>query len=233
MAVQPQPQYKLAPLRTTMFDGPAAQPAAVQPAAPAQTVSQTWQRYFRDLHQHLRSLSAILRSPAQAPAPPLESSLLDTTGTLNALARSAPGSSQLGNMTMPWVEYFQNTGQGIQPIIGFIMNSGATGTDVGPILPAPRMGTASNLFVVVKASDPSTELTFTILQNQVAVITASVAAGTAAFTLVTFDSFLNQPASDPLSINQNDLFSINITSGSSAWVFTAVLGTLGQTSQIS
>src|SRR5215831_684697 len=50
-------------------------------------------------------------------------------------------------------------------VIGFVITSGATGTNVGPMLPAAHAGTVSKCVIVTKASDGSTDLTFRIKQN--------------------------------------------------------------------
>lgn len=106
-------------------------------------------------------------------------------------------------------------------VIGFVINTGVTGTDVGAMLVSPRSGFFTQCVVVVKASDGGTALTFTIKQNGTSVFTTSptIAAGTASTTVVSF-SGLN---TNPLSFSQNDVFTIDITSGSAAWLFTAQL----------
>ena len=227
MAVPTQPTYLLAPLRTAMFDGPAAQPQAVPPATPPAQIPQEWKNYFLALQQHLQTLTAAVKPALQVPTPPLATAL---AAAQPAQAQSASAAaSQLGSMTMPWALYFQNLSAAlvqVEPIVGFIINTGATGTDVGPILPAARTGTADTLVVVIKASDASTPLSFTINQNQSLAITVTVPAGTIPFTLLMFTNFVTTP----LAVNQNDLFSIDITSGSSSWMFTAVVGTSGLTS---
>ena len=226
MAVSSQPTYLLAPLRTAMFDGPAAQPQAAQPVTPAQPIPPEWKAYFLALQQHLQTLTAAVKPALQVPTPPLATAL---SAQPSQAQSASPSASQLGSMTMPWALYFQNLSAAlveVQPIVGFIINTGATGTDVGPILPAARTGTADTLVVVIKASDASTPLSFTINQNQSLAITVTVPAGTIPFTLLMFTNFVTTP----LPVNQNDLFSIDITSGSSSWMFTAVVGTSGLTS---
>jgi hypothetical protein len=108
-------------------------------------------------------------------------------------------------------------------VIGFVMNTGATGTGVGPDMIAPRGASINNCVMAVKASDPSVALTFTIKKNGTAVFTSSptVAAGTAAGTVVALGSL----TSTPLSVAARDLFTIDISSGSAAWVFTVQLET--------
>jgi hypothetical protein len=106
-------------------------------------------------------------------------------------------------------------------VIGFVMNTGATGTNVGPELIAPRAGALSKCKIVTKASDGSTALTLTIKQNGVSVFSANptITAGTTAGTITTSTSL----TSNPLAVAADDLFTIDITSGSSSWIFTAQL----------
>jgi hypothetical protein len=106
-------------------------------------------------------------------------------------------------------------------VIGFVINSGTVGTNVGKYAIAPRTGTLSKCKVAVASSDGSTQLVFTIKKNGTAVFTTSptIAAGAAAGTLSTFTGL----TSSPLSVAADDLFTIDITSGSSSWAFTAQL----------
>jgi len=108
-------------------------------------------------------------------------------------------------------------------VIGFIINTGATGTNIAPIAIAPRAGTVSKCKIVTKTSDGTTALAFTIKQNGVSVFSTppTVAAGTAPGTITTSTSL----TSSPLSVTADDLFTIDITSGSSSWSFTAQLET--------
>ncbi|HLI33404.1 MAG TPA: hypothetical protein VKW70_00045 [Terriglobia bacterium] len=107
--------------------------------------------------------------------------------------------------------------------IGFVINSGAQGTNVGPMLAAPHAGTLSKCVVVIKASDASTALTFKIKQNGTDIFSTdpTVAAGTPIGTVNTFSALI----SSPLSVAQGDVFTIDITTGSAAWAFTAQLET--------
>jgi hypothetical protein len=106
-------------------------------------------------------------------------------------------------------------------VIGFVMATGATGTNVGPDLIAPRAGSVTKCKVVTKASDPSTDLTFKIKQNGTDVFSAdpTVAHGTAGGTVSTFTTL----TSSPLAIAADDVFTIDVTSGTSTWQFTAQL----------
>lgn len=108
-------------------------------------------------------------------------------------------------------------------VIGFVINTGAAGTNIGPMLAAPAAGSVSKCKVVTKASDASTALTFTIKQNGTAVFTSSpsVAAGTTSGTVSTFTGL----TSSPLTVNADDVFSCDISSGTSSWVVTIQLET--------
>lgn len=109
----------------------------------------------------------------------------------------------------------------VNPIIGFVINTGATGPNIGPMLASPATGTVSKCVVVTKAADGSTALTFTIKKNGTSVFTTNptVAAATASGTVSTFTAL----TSSPLPITAGDVFSIDITSGTTAWLFTAQL----------
>lgn len=100
-------------------------------------------------------------------------------------------------------------------VIGFVIGSGTTGTNVGPMLAAPHAGALSKCVVITKASDATTGLTFVIRQNGVAVANPTIAAGTASGSIAT--------STVSATVAASDVFSIDITSGSSSWQFTAQL----------
>lgn len=106
-------------------------------------------------------------------------------------------------------------------VIGFVLNSGVTGTNVGPMLAAPHAGSVSKCVVAVKASDGSTALTFTINKNGASVFSSNptIAGGAVSGSVSTFTSL----TSTPLPVIASDVFSIDITSGTSSWIFTAQL----------
>ncbi len=106
-------------------------------------------------------------------------------------------------------------------VIGFVIGVGATGTAIGGRRIAPRAGAITKCKVIVDASDASVNLTFTIKQNGSAIFTSSqtITAGTTAGTLSTITAL----TSNPLSVAADDIFSIDITSGSAYWTFTAQL----------
>jgi hypothetical protein len=91
------------------------------------------------------------------------------------------------------------------------------------MLVAPRNGTLNKCVVAVKASDGSTGLGFDIRQNGTSVFTAtpSIAAGAGSGTVYTFVAL----TSIPLTVNAGDVFSIDISSGTSSWQFSAQLET--------
>lgn len=108
-------------------------------------------------------------------------------------------------------------------VIGFVMNTGVSGMDVGPMLVSPRAGKVSKCVTVIKVSDTVIALTFRIKQNGTDVFSTdpTIAAGTTSGT-VTTSTLLT---SSPLTVNAGDVFTIDITSGTASWVFTAQLET--------
>lgn len=106
------------------------------------------------------------------------------------------------------------------PVIGFVITSGVSGTDIAPHLTAAKAGQVTRCVVAVKSVDPSIGLAFRILQNGVNVFSSNptVAAGTSP-AIYTFSSL----TSSPLSVSDNDLFTMDILTGSSLWVFGAQL----------
>ena len=108
-------------------------------------------------------------------------------------------------------------------VIGFVINTGTAGTNVGPMLASPRAGTFSKCVIVTRASDPSTDLTFKIKQNGVDVFSAdpTVAHGTASGTVTTSVAL----TSVPLAVAAGDVFSMDISSGTASWLFSAQLET--------
>ena len=106
-------------------------------------------------------------------------------------------------------------------VVGFAINSGVTGTNVGPMLIASHSGTVSQCRIVVKGSDGTTPLTFTIRQNGTSVFSSNPteSAGTSSGTTGSVGTL----TSSPLTVTANDVFTIDITSGTSSWQFTAQL----------
>jgi hypothetical protein len=131
-----------------------------------------------------------------------------------------------GQLTRGWILFFESLLKKFAPtppVIGFSINTGATGTDVALIYAAARSGSFNVCVVVVKESDATIPLTFTINQNGTPIFATSntVAAAVAGFTSYQFTNF----TTTPLTVAEYDLFSIDISSGSSSWVFTVALQT--------
>lgn len=106
-------------------------------------------------------------------------------------------------------------------IVGFVIASGTAGTDVGPVLVAPRTGIVSQCVVAVKSSDASTGLSFTIRKNGTPVFSSnpSVAAGAISGSTYTFASL----TSVPLAVSAGDTFTLDLLTGTASWSFTAQL----------
>ena len=106
-------------------------------------------------------------------------------------------------------------------VIGYVINDGSTGTNIGPMLASSHAGSVTKCVVVTKGSHATTDLTFAIKKNGTSVFSSSptVAAATASGTVDTFTGL----TSSPLSIAADDVFSIDIASGEVAWQFTAQL----------
>jgi hypothetical protein len=104
--------------------------------------------------------------------------------------------------------------------VGFDIHDGSTGTNVGPMLPAPADGQLSRCVVVVKNSD-TTDCQFTIRQNGASVFVGPllIPGGTASGSLLSSASL----TTSPLAVARDDVFSIDIVAGSSTWQFTAQL----------
>lgn len=112
-------------------------------------------------------------------------------------------------------------------LVGFIV-PGRVGNNVGPSLVAPRTGSLSKCVVVVHTSDPLVDLTFRIKKNGVNIFSVdpTIAAGTSSGTISTFTTL----TSVPLGVTENDLFTIDVTSGTTTWQFTAQLEGIAVTS---
>jgi hypothetical protein len=89
------------------------------------------------------------------------------------------------------------------------------------MLMASRAGSLSKCTVIVKASDGSIALTFRIKQNGADIFSANptIAAATTSGAV----SISAALTSSPLAVSAGDVFSIDITSGSASWAFTAQL----------
>jgi len=100
-------------------------------------------------------------------------------------------------------------------VIGFVIGNGTPGTNVGPMLAAPHSGSLSKCVVVTKAADATTALTFRINKNGTSVTNPTVAAATSSGTVSNFTL--------SSTVSASDVFSIDISSGTSTWQFTAQL----------
>lgn len=104
-------------------------------------------------------------------------------------------------------------------VIGFVLNTGATGTNVGPELPSPRTATLSSVVVATKTSDASIPFQFDILKNGTSIFTGTlptVSAATSPGTVSTFTSLTTVP----LTVAKSDVFTINVIQGTSSWITT-------------
>ncbi len=109
------------------------------------------------------------------------------------------------------------TPSGSNPLyLNWVVNSGTAATDASPRFLASHTATISTCYVLTTASDGATALTFNIFDNGSTIFSGgaqTISAGTAAGTLTTLGSL------GTTSITNNDKFSLNITSGTSSWVF--------------
>jgi hypothetical protein len=122
--------------------------------------------------------------------------------------------------TSAGVTTISNTQTLVVPVvIGFVILNGVPGTNVAAMLAAPRAGSFAKCVVTTKNSDLTTALSFRIRQNGVDVFSAdpSIAAGTSSGVVFTFTTL----TSVPLPVNANDVFSIDILTGTANWQFTA------------
>lgn len=102
-------------------------------------------------------------------------------------------------------------------VIGFVINTGTPGTNVGPMLAAPRTATLSSVVVVTKSADATTPFQFDIKKNGVSIFTGTlptVSAGTSQGSVSTFTSL----TSVPLNVTKSDVFSIDIIQGTPSWI---------------
>lgn len=111
-----------------------------------------------------------------------------------------------------------NSGAASPLVMGFALNSGVAGTNVGPALIASRGGSFSKVKVVIKAADSATPLAFRIKQNGTDIFTVDpvLAAGTTSGTVLTFTTL----TAAPLSVGADDLFTVDVTSGTAFWQVT-------------
>lgn len=110
-------------------------------------------------------------------------------------------------------EFVTNSATGL--VVGFAMGTGATGTNVSTPAIAPRAGKFTKCKFVTKASDGTTSLTFLIKKNGTNIFSTNptVSAGTSSGTVSTFTTLTNNPT----TVAADDVFTLDITSGSSTW----------------
>ena len=110
-----------------------------------------------------------------------------------------------------------------QMVIGFMLAAATIGTAVTPPgrLVAPRSGFLRKCKVVVNTVDSGTVLTFRIKQNGTSVFTAdnTIATSTSVGTVLTFTNL----TTTPLPVSVDDVFTLDITSGSAVWSATIQL----------
>jgi hypothetical protein len=105
--------------------------------------------------------------------------------------------------------------------VRFMIANGSAGTNVALNDDAEVAGTVSTCTVVVTRSAAAVDLTFKIRKNGTDVFSAdpTVAAGAAAGSKFEFTNL----TSSPLAITAGDIFTMDITSGTSDWKFIAKL----------
>lgn len=107
------------------------------------------------------------------------------------------------------------------PRVQFFISDGSSGTNVALNDDAETAFSVTKCTVIVTQSDPSTALIFAIKKNGTDVFAAgpNVAAGAAAGSKSSFTNL----TSSPLAIAAGDIFTMDISSGSSSWKFIARL----------
>lgn len=148
------------------------------------------------------------------------------TATLAGSHVGEPGYIYMGSIVAIHLGGGTASGGGSLPstspiVIGFGVNTGATGTDVCNRVPATRGGTLTKMVAVITASDASTDCTLVIKRNGTNIFTSNpvLTHGAAAGTEVSFTGL----TPSPFNVAAGDVFSIDITTGTSAWKFTVTL----------
>lgn len=111
-----------------------------------------------------------------------------------------------------------------QPMtVTFQVNNGSVGVNVcgDLVVPKTRTGTVTRLMLRLKVIDTGTPLAFVVEQNGSAVITVT-SAQTSGLSVAT-TTYLTPLVTTPLPISPGDVFTLNITSGSSTWSFVTQL----------
>ncbi len=99
--------------------------------------------------------------------------------------------------------------------ISFYLNTGNIASPAAWVLADRTSNVITKCAVYITASDNTTNLTFDVTKNSISVFTApiNVLANTTPGNIYTFSTL----TPNPLPINQNDIFKLNITSGTSNW----------------
>lgn len=177
------------------------------PAAPANTLNVAWQADAPSLDPTVvRNVSAYM---------PKFTGDAGAGGALGLVPAPAAGDAAAGKVLGAGGAF-----QFLPIVIGVVVLSGVTGTALLGELVAPRAGSLSKCVARVTASDPSVALTFRFKQNGIDVFTSdpTIAAGTVP-SIIHFTSL----TSVPLAVAADDVFTFDITAGTSAWKFTAQL----------
>lgn len=114
-----------------------------------------------------------------------------------------------------WMEGLHG-GSSAPTSVGLSPPNGTTGTNVGPMLAALHAGSLSKWKIVTKASDPTTDLTVVVKKNGTTILTQTVTHATSSGTVST--------GTLSVTVAENDVFSIDVTAGTSTWLFTVELG---------
>lgn len=104
-------------------------------------------------------------------------------------------------------------------VVGFGILSATTGNNIAGGVIAPRAASLSECKVLINKSDSSAALTIRIKQNGTDIFSAdpTFTAGTTPGTLFTFTNL----TASPLLVAVDDVFTIDVVSGTSSWAFTA------------
>ncbi|VVC05613.1 Uncharacterised protein [uncultured archaeon] len=123
-----------------------------------------------------------------------------------------------GNATISQLPQIMST------ILGFVINSGDTGNNVGPELVSSENWEIVKCTTITKTSDTSTPFEFSLNQNGNSIFSSNpiLSAGTSTGNILQWNDFSS------INISANDLFTIDIIQGSSSWAATILLqGYLG------
>lgn len=133
------------------------------------------------------------------------------------------GTPYVGPDGNTWRDDSVNFAEELAIVFAIIAGGGSSGTNVTNMVASPRAANIAKCKVVVKASDASVDFVFKIKQNGTDVFSTdpTVPHGTAAGTVLTFTAL----TSTPLAVAADDVFSMDITTGSATWALTVQLET--------